>query len=66
MDDMLDKGPGSSNDSDDDGEDNGDVALLGLRSPRHHFSSSPTSLWQQVKNIVIEVRSLHAHVLKYG
>ncbi|KAL9714657.1 hypothetical protein Ac2012v2_001316 [Leucoagaricus gongylophorus] len=43
-------GLGSPHDSDDESEDNGDVALLRSR-PRF---SSPTGLWLQTKNIVLE------------
>ena len=47
-------GLGSPHDSDDESEDNGDVALLRSR-PRF---SSPTGLWLQTKNIVLEVGTL--------
>ncbi|KXN83227.1 Solute carrier family 41 member 1 [Leucoagaricus sp. SymC.cos] len=52
MEDMFDKHNDFPDDSDDDGEDTGEAALLGHRSPRHHFS--PQRLWLQTKNIVLE------------
>ncbi|KAF9453714.1 hypothetical protein P691DRAFT_657998 [Macrolepiota fuliginosa MF-IS2] len=53
MDDILDKNKHMQDDEDDDVDDNGDVALLGYQSPRHHFSS-PKRLWPQIKGIVLE------------
>ena len=47
-------GFGSPHDSDDEAEDNGDVALLRSRSPQPRFSS-PAGLWSQTKDIVLEV-----------
>lgn len=58
MNDILDKNPHSPVDSDDDTDDDGDVALLGHPSPRHHHTSSSKRLWPQIKGIVIEVREL--------
>lgn len=46
-------GFGSPHDSDDEVEDNGDVALL-RSSPQPRFSS-PAGLWSQTKDIVLEV-----------
>lgn len=60
MDELLDKNNQSPDDSDDEVDDNGDVALLGHQSPRHH-SSSPKKLWPQIKGIVIEVRRTPVH-----
>lgn len=50
-------GLGSPHDSDDESEDNGDVALLRSRPPQPRFSS-PTGLWLQTRNIVLEVGTL--------